>query len=289
MTDVETRKIPEQEDIPSLKSRLEETRKKKEEWFKKKEDLKLETANLIKQIKALKTSSDSSTKSISQIRAERDKYNSEVKDLIQTVRHINKEKNDKLAKAKLKVDPSSIKSQIKKLEFKIETEALSFDKEKKLMREINDLKRQYRDMKEVVVASDKLSKVSKQIDEAKSKAEDFHKQMRDSLSKNKKGYGEFMKLSKKISELKGTQEMAFKNFTNFKKEFSDISKLLKDKLGERQAEVSKRVKEREGVKKVRAEDNKKKLDEKIKAVEEKMRSRKVLTTEDLIAFQGSDQ
>lgn len=289
MTDAEARKIPEKEDIPSLKSRLEEARKKKEEWFRKKEDLKLETANLIKQIKVLKMRSDSSTKSISQIKAERDKCNEEVRELILKAGPINKERKDKLAKAKLKIDPSSIKSQIERLEFKIETDALSFDKEKKVMKQINELRKQYGEMKEVIAVSDKLSKVSRQIDAAKTKAEDFHKQMRDSLSKNRRGYSEFMKLSKKISELKGTQEMAFKNFTGFKKEFSEISRLLKDKLGERQAETRKQAKEREGIKKVKADDNKKKLDEKIKAVEEKVRSRKILTTEDLIAFQGSNQ
>ncbi|MFH0752383.1 MAG: hypothetical protein V1914_02170 [archaeon] len=289
MTDVKARKLQENEDLPSLKSKLEEIRQKKEEWFKKKEDLKLDIANLIKQIRGLKNKGDSSNKSISQIKAERDRCNEEVGELIKKVKKLNDEKKEKLAKTKSKMDPELIKGCIDKLEFVIETEAPSFDKEKKIMREINDLRKQYAETKDIVVMNSKFNELSKKIEETKKRAEEFHEQLKKNISDNRRGYGDFMNLSKKITELKETQEKAFENFTNFKKEFSEINNLLRDKLSEKQVEREKKVKEKEKTKKSKERDEKRKLDEKVKEVEEKLKKNKILTTEDLIAFQGSDQ
>lgn len=289
MTDAEANKSRGNEDLPSLRSKLEELRNKKEEWFKKKEDLKLDIANLIKQIKGLKNQSDSSSKSVSELKAERDKCNVEVHELIKKVKVLNKEKREKLAKSRLTVDPSTIKSQIQKLELRIETEAPSFEQEKRIMKQINSLKRQQVEAKDVMGTFDKLEKLSKQIDEAKAKAEGFHQQLKDRLNQNKKGYGEFMDISKRINELKVTQEKAFENFTKYKREFSEVNKLLRDKAAMKDAEKRAKAKRRTDEKRARQDIEKQKLKEKADAVEEKLKEKKVLTTEDLIAFQGSDR
>jgi len=287
MTDAEVKQSPEQnKDLPSLKSKLEELRNKKEDWFKKKEDLKLDIANLIKQIKGLKTKSDSSSKPISEIKSERDKCNNEVRELIKNFKVLSKEKEEKLSKLKSPADPAAITAQIDRLERRIETEAPSFEKEKELMKAIKSLRKQRDETKGVSSVYDSMRKLSKQIDEAKMKAEGFHKQLTDRLKENKKGYGDFMALSKRITDLKLEQEKAFENFTKFKKEFSELSKTLNDKLKEKQTERKAQTKEFEGVKKVRKEQDEKLLKEKVDAVEEKLKKKRVLTTEDIIAFQG---
>lgn len=289
MTDAEAKKSQSEEDLPSLRSKLEELRNKKEEWFKKKEDLKLDIANLIKQIKGLKNRSDSSSKSVSELKAERDKCNAQVQELIKKVRQLNKEKKEKLAKSKLTVDPSAIKPQIQRLELKIETEAPSFEQEKRIMKQIKFLKKQREEAKDVMGVFENLEKISRQIDEAKAQAEGFHRQLKDRLAENKKGYSEFMELSKKINELKVIQENAFGNFTKYKREFSEVNRLLRDKAAVKEAERKVKAKKKVEEKKMREEIDKRKLKEKVEEVEEKLKKKKVLTTEDLIAFQGTDQ
>lgn len=290
MTDAEVKQSPEQnEDLPSLKSKLEELHNKKEEWFKKKEDLKLDIANLIKQIKGLKTKSDSSSKPISEIKSERDKCNNEVRDLIKSFKVLSKEKEEKLSKLKSPMDPEAISAQIERLERRIETEAPSFEKEKELMKTIKSLRKQREETKGVSAVFDSMRKLSKQIDDTKMKAEGFHKQLTDRLKDNKKGYGEFMALSKRITELKLEQEKAFENFTRFKKEFSELSKTVNESFKKRQTEHKIKAKEFEGVKKVRKDEEQKLIKEKVHAVEEKMKKKRVLTTEDIIAFQGIEE
>lgn len=294
MTDAEAGKDQDKKaDLDSQQSKLEELKQKKEEWFKKKEDLKAEINALITQIKGLKSKGDTSGGSISQIKAERDKHNNEVHELISQAKKLNKEKQDKIAKSKIEFDPSMIKSQIHKLETQIETEAPSFEKEKKMMKQINVLRRQYDETKEINVVVEKLNKLSKQIDEAKEKAEGFHNQMRQRINDNKAGYGEFMTLSKKINDLKAVQEQAFANFTTFKKEFSELNRSLKEKFNgireQRHAQRQAKSKEYEEHNEAKRKSDEKKLKEKAEEVEEKLKTKKVLTTEDLIAFQGANQ
>lgn len=290
MTDAEVKQDPGQnQDLPSLKSKLEELRKNKEEWFKKKEDLKLGIASLINQIKGLKSKSDSSSKSISELKSERNRCNDVVRDLIKKFKDLSKEKEEKLSKLKFKVDPEAISAQIDRLERRIETEAPSFEKEKELMKSIKSLRKQKDEAKGVSAVLDSMRKLSKQIDEAKAKAEDFHGQLTGKLKESKGGYGEFIALSKRINGLKGMQEKAFENFVRFKKEFSELNARVSEKSKEMDAERRVKVKEFKRVRSVKKHEEEKILKKRVEAVEEKLKKKRVLTTEDILAFQGMEE
>ena len=75
-----------QKEISNLKNKLNEIDKEKELWFKKKEDLKLDISSLIKQIKDIKSIKDKSNIDIIELKKERDKYNDEVKLLINEIK-----------------------------------------------------------------------------------------------------------------------------------------------------------------------------------------------------------
>ena len=168
---------------------------------------------------------------------------------------MSKEKEEKLAKLKIDIDPGMIKSQIDKLERRIETDAPSFEKEKELMKQIKSLRKQLNETKGVTDVHDKMRAISKQIDAAKDKAESFHKQLTERLQKNKSGYNEFMTISKKINELKAVQEKAFENFTTFKKEFSEMNRQLNEKYKEKHAERKVKAKQYDNFKQSKKQDD----------------------------------
>ncbi len=290
MTDAEVKQDPGQDqDLPSLKSKLEELRKNKEDWFKKKEDLKLDIANLIKQINGLKSKSDSSSKSISELKFERGRCNSEVRDLIKRFKDLSREKEEKLSKLKSKIDPEAISAQIDRLERRIETEAPSFDKEKELMKSIKSLRKQKDEAKGVSAVLDSMRKLSKQIDGAKAKAEDFHRQLTGKLKESKGSYGEFIVLSKRINDLKGMQEKAFENFIKFKREFSELNARVGEKSKVMDAERRVKVRESKRARSVKKQEEEKILKKRVEEVEEKLKKKRVLTTEDILAFQGMEE
>lgn len=272
--------------IKELRDKLNDLNQKKEEWFKKKEELKAQIGQTISQIKEAKGENDTLNKDISGFKKSRDEFNSKVKDLIARIKDLNKQKDEMIAKAKFKGNPSEIKSRIDKLEESLETQAVSFDKEKKIMKEINALKKQYESVKGIDKVLNEIDDISRQITEAKKKGDEFHNMLRGNTSANKESYEKFMKLSKDISKLKKTQEEAFNTFIKFKQEYADVSRELKEKL-----ELLNGVHETEGAERKQYKREKKaemarELKKKAREVEEKFRKGKVLTTEDLITFQG---
>ncbi|MBT4397549.1 hypothetical protein HOD38_04740 [archaeon] len=275
-----------QKEITSLKTKLDELNAHKEEWFKKKEELKDKIAQLIKSVKSVKSNNDTFSDKIKKFKDEREKYNKEVRGLIKKIKEINDKKKDKLQKLKIK-DPDSVKKQIAQLETNLETEALSFSKEKQLMKQIKDLKKKIAGVKDLDELQGESKGLSEKIDTTKKKAEDFHNKIKETLKDNKDGYKEFNSISKEINTVKKEQEDAFDKFITYKQEFSELNKKLREKQKMVKGLYGKDKDKKDKVRKKKQQIDEQKIEEKSKAVEEKIKKKKVLTTEDLIAFQGS--
>jgi len=222
------------EEISDLKAKLNDIGQKKEDWFKKKEDLKLEIARLIAKIKDARTNKDQVDSKINELRDNRDKANKEVQGLIVKI----KELNNKTDSSGIKKDrPEFIKAQMDKLETALETQAFDFEKEKKVMKQINDLKKKYTQSNAAYSAQKDARDISKSIEEAKKTADEFHNQLKNYLKEHKEN--NFGRLSKEINQIKKIQEDAFANFIKFKQEFAVINKQLKEKLDAVKAEHEK--------------------------------------------------
>jgi len=272
--------------IFEIKEYLNKLNKEKEHWFTQKEKLKKELADYAHKIKEFKTKRDEKNISIQQLRKQRDKHNSEVKSLIKRLKSLNQEKNNVLKKYNLKIDPTKIHEQINKLERKIET-TTDYKKEKKLMEQIKKLKRAYDESEEVVKISEKINALSDEIAKSKKKADEFHKRIIDYTKE--RPYSKFIEMTKKITHLKKEQEEAFNKFIKLKNLYYKQHKLLKinqqelEKIRKKldKAKLLKIVEKKEMAKEI--------LRQKTKAVEEKIKQGKKLTTEDLIAFQSEDK
>lgn len=272
--------------INELRNKLNELNEKKEEWFKKKEDLKAQIAETISKIKSAKGQNDVLSKDISEFKAKRDEFNNQVRELIAKIKELNNKKDEMLAKAKFQGNPVELKSRIDRLEQSLETQAYSFDKEKKIMKEINTLRKQYDSVKGVDSVVKEINEVSRQITEAKKKGDEFHNKLRENTGANKDSYESFMHLSKDIGKLKKTQEEAFNNFIKFKQEYAEISRQLKEKFGEMKGAEAAEGVERKNKQREKKDEMSRQLHEKAKGVEEKLKNKKVLTTEDIITLQG---
>ncbi|MBI2667771.1 hypothetical protein HYX17_03290 [Candidatus Woesearchaeota archaeon] len=264
-------------EISILKNKLNESNKEKEKWFSKKENLKDEIKELVKQIKNIKNISDTTTKGINDYRKERDNYNDKVRQLVKEIKKLNGEKKEIFSKLNVK-DPVKIKKDIDRLEESIEIEAFSFDKEKEIMKKIKGLKKIYQESSQATELLDKIDGISEEIEDTRKKAQDIHEKFIDSLKGNKETFNSFMELSKKISNLKREQEEAFENFINFKKEFSTMNNIIKEKILELNV-IQNKLDDDRKEEKVKIYERQKSI------VEEKLKSKKKLTTEDLIVFQ----
>lgn len=275
-------------EIFELKNKLNSVNDQKEFWFKQKEGLKKDIGGLIHQVKKIKLVKDRSSEEIQELKKQRDKYNKEVKDLIHEIKEVNKIKEQKLKESKIKIDPSKIQERIDSLELNIETEAPSFKEEKRIMKQIKDLKKVQKETAGLSDIVNKSKELSNKIEEAKTKAESYHKKILDQAKGSKLSYEDFLKISKEITALKEKQEEAFQKFIDSKKDFQEVNTKLQTKLSESKniPQIPNNFKE---TKKEKQEAKlKEKLEQKSEQVEEKLKKKKKLTTEDLLVFQGNE-
>ncbi len=271
------------EEVSDLRSKLNITDVKKESWFNKKEELKKYIIDSINKIRQLRSRKNKSDLYIQRLKAERDSYNKKVKDLIENIKNVNKEKLTILKKHKIDLDPSKINEKIQKLEEKIETEAIPIEAEQKIMKQIKELKKIQTDISSFLNNSRSLSE---DIEKSKQKAEEAHNKLKEELEKKKKGYEEFIALSKEIDKLRVEQEQAFKNFLEHKKQFLELNNKLKDKLLSISKFQQQMIQVRYYGEEKKQEVEDKQIEEKAKLVEDKIRNKKKLTTEDLLVFQN---
>ena len=271
-------------EINNLKSDLSKIRNEKENWFKEKEGLKKQISDSIKKVKTVKQNKDSFNIVFDDLKINRDKLNNKVKGLIEEIKKLRDDRKKIVKELGIRLAPGKIRDRIKFFEEKIETEVLSLKKEQKFMQEIKDLRKAFGESKIISEVDEKIENLSELINKTKDKAQEYHIKLKEHLKKHKKSssYKDFISLSRQIEFLKSSQQKAFNMFIDFKNKFLALNKLLRYKLFEERS-----IKGKLENRKIKQEQDKQKkekelLDKKYKEVEEKLKTKKKLTTKDLL-------
>lgn len=273
-------------EIALLREKLTQVGKEREEWFERKENLKRRIANLISQSKEIRDSRDKAAKDQEESYKKRDEINSKVKDLVNEYNKLYYERKKVLKEHNVKQDPDKLRRNIDYYETIIETEAITFKKEKKLMDYIRGLKKALEETKVADEINSRMDKFSKQISEFKKQSNEFHKKGNESYYKHRDKMREFNNLSKKITAFNKLQEKAFGNFVKLKEEYSSVSGQLKEKLKETSKETEKAKQAKKTIETKKKQDENQIIEAKMKQAEEKLKSGGKLTQDDLVAFQG---
>ncbi|MBI2107100.1 hypothetical protein HYT57_03880 [Candidatus Woesearchaeota archaeon] len=270
-------------EISELKNQLNLLNEEKEKWYREQHKLKVTLQEEIKKIKVIKNIADKSGLEIKDARKARDSENHKVKSLITKIKELRERKVLLLKKYNVK-EPEKVHSQIEQLERKIETEALSPDQEKKVMKQINSLKKMFGKDSELEAVIQDIKDVSAKLDDAKKKADELHKKLQD--TKKEGGYRGFKESSKKITEIKNKQQEAYHKFLDVKKKFLEVDEEIKGKLKLLNTQKKSENVKREVEKKKVETMNIAKIHRLAQKVEEKIKKGQKITTEDLLAFQA---
>ena len=292
-----------QEEKKELFNKLDETKKtiqrlrdslnlidsQKEQWFLKKEAIGRQIVALISEAKKAKTERNIFTDSAKKSKSERQTFVVSLKEKIELLNILNQQKAELMKKFDIKDDPEFLKREIEKLEYGLETNVCSFEKEKQMMKRIKSLKKRYSETKDVSGVNERIRELSKDVRKLKRDAEEKHKEVQKSAQQSQQFHTTVLDVGKRIEDLKGEEEEAHKKFADFKQEFNDVNAKLKEQLTilnqfNQQLSLTKEDARKE---------NKQKIEEELKSkeeiVQEKFRSGKKLTTEDiLILQQGQD-
>ena len=273
-------------EISNLKDTLEKTREEKEDIYQKRNSLREKVGGRIKEIKELKSKKDKDSLGLQEEFREKDVINKEIGILINNIKALNEKR--RIIKKEVKIDknPDMLKSLINKLEEKIETEVLSIEEEKRVMKRLNKLKSEYKEIKVIVDLNNEYNKMSEDIDFKKKKLNDLKNKIKDNMEKNSE-YEGFMKISKEIFETKNEISALNNQYFQYKSDILKNNILLKEKLKE--LNDIKNDLDLIDKKLLEEKENKKQdiISQKKSVVEEKLRMGHKLSTEDLITFQAS--
>ncbi|MBS3097910.1 hypothetical protein J4209_03905 [Candidatus Woesearchaeota archaeon] len=276
-------------EVSVLKTELNQIDEQKELSFQNKERYSREIENLIREAKEKKVKRDLLTKQVKEDKEKRQKLNEEIKKSISEIKKLNEEKEEVIKKHKIKEDPSIIRAEIEKLEGRIETDIMPFEKEKELMKRIKELKGAYGRSKEISSIWEKGHALSKNIDNLRKEAEEAHIRIQNRAKESQSKHEEMLEISKKIDDLREKEEKDFQKFIGLKRKFNEINEKLKEKLlemGKLKEEVDKHKTE---TKKKMKEEEDKILKDKEEFVQEKIKKGEKLTTEDILVFQNLDR
>jgi|SRR3989338_197912 len=270
-------------DISELKKKVNSLNEEKEKLYREQTELRKRTREEVDSIKLLKSETDEYNTETTELRNKRDSENKRVRSLIEKIKELREKKKLILKKYDIK-DPERVHKKIEELESKIETEALSPSQEKKLMKEINTLKKIFGKDSELERVMKEIKEVSKMLDESKAKGDECHNKLQEIRKKG--GYKGFKKISKTITELRKNHKEVYDKFLKTKQQYHQSNKELKDKLKQvndtRKKERVKKEKEKEKTDSL----NVIKLHELAKEVEAKLKKKQKITTDDLLAFQA---
>jgi len=283
-------------DINSLKNELNAFDKQKEECFELVRQNKKYIDELQNKVKNLKKERNSLTDSVKTLKQHRDEFNKQLKEKIDAFKKVIPKKKEK---PKVHINVGFLKKEIKAMEYKIETEGLSFDKEQKLMKVIKERKKQI-DENSYGGLSENARNLSKEIDEIRKKADESHRTMRAKADESQKKHEEVIKSSNELRNLENKQKEYEFKIRECKRKIDEINQKLGAKLEQavenkvRQKEQQKKQKEhhqerryKKGKKDYSYKQHKHvNIEEMQKKTEEKLKKGQKITTDDLLAFQN---
>ncbi len=285
-----------QQDIAQTKRKWNQAFSEREEAAIKGKEIGRKISKIISEVRKHKAERNKLNQSIKALKAERDTKNKITNDLIAKAKSLNKEKLDMASKHEVKGDPGQIKRDLDRLNMKLETEAVSFENEKKMMKLINDLKKKYAQVKEVSKVWAEMHDLNDKINDARKEAKKVHDEIQKLADESEKKHNQVIELSKQVDALKEEEAKAVEEFEAKRKAFEEIDKELNEKLGH-SAEMMRKQEEFEQRKR-ESEQNKRQskrdrvdaiISEKVKEVEEKISKKKKLTTQDLLAYQAKNE
>jgi len=264
------------QEVRQLKQRLNQLNDQKEGFFSEREQVGNQIKQLISEIQEEKKKRNTLTDEVKLSKIERDKLNKEIQEKVKVIKDI--------APVHSRVNPHQLKRTIEKLEENIEISGMNFNEEKKLMKKIKELKKEYDKVKEI----EEARSVGKALSKLRKSADSIHKSVQIKAEESQKTHEGIIETSQSIDELKKKETALREQFLAKKKEFSETNAQLKEKLfilSKSNANVQEVKKEK---RKTREAQQKQTLQEKKLLVEEKFAKGEKLTNEDLLILQGAE-
>ena len=158
-------------EIRSLKQRLNQLNDQKEALFSQKEQISTQIRTLIVEVKSSKEKRNTLTDEVKDSKKQREALHKGLREKVGSL----KELQQQTPRGSYEQSPGQLQREIDRLDERIETTVMSFDQEKKLMKEIKELKKLYNEQKEQTKGWEQTHSLSKDVSKQRKKADAVHK------------------------------------------------------------------------------------------------------------------
>ncbi len=273
-------------EVQELKTKVAAANKKKEAAFRKKQEVGKQIAEKIGEITGSRSERNAITGEVRELKRQRDTLNQQIREKVAEIKTLTAANQDVMDRFDRKNNPMALQKMIEALEFKLETQPMGFEAEQKLTKKIKDLKKQFNEVKGKAAVFEQLRERSKEIDALKREANKYHRQVQEHAQSSQSKHEALLTESKEIDDYKKQEEGRYQEFLVLKKVYVDLNQQLKDRVAELQAIKDVLNKQNVKIKEEQKEEELKTLKERAQEAEEKVKNRKKLTTEDILALQG---
>ena len=263
-------------EIHLLSVQLKELGEQKETKYKEKEAINQSLNNYIKDAKELRDKKKEIDIKISELKGKRQILNKESSDMFSKFREVKAA----AVPNKKRVSPSNIQRQIEKIEFTIQTEALSFEREKKLMHQLKQLKAELQELK---IEDEKFKEVRDFRDNIRTKKNDadtIHADIQNLATESSEIFKKLTERSENIANAKAEREKINQILQALKEQLSDVDSRLADMLQQWSELTSLPAFTEQGAIP--------ELQKKAENAMEKLKTKRKLTKEDILAMQGQN-
>ena len=267
-------------EVSELRAQLTSLNIEKEKIYQELRSFGQQARAIMGNITKIKEERDQLTTQVKSLKEEREKLNEVVKEKSHDKQDVLDKKKELLEGAPRTENPGRLKAEIARLEMKIQTEVMPFNKEQQLTKHIKELKAKVKQVGELGEAWKEVHAVSANFSQARKNANDIHQQIQTIAQQSQEKHQQMNTFYDQIKQVRQQEKPAKQKYLELKSKLEEGKKKF-DELVARVNELAKLFHEDD------EKSFKAKAHEKSVQVQEKLKSGKKLRMEDILAFQAS--
>jgi len=214
-----------------LKAERDDLNKKAQTWAERRNRIHEEIRKIRLLIRDLKQRRDSLNKEVKHLKALRKVELERRDEILEEIRELRKERN-RIAAGKPPRSQSYLENQIKRIEWKIQTEPLPLDAERKLIDQIKILEAQLEVYRRIGSINNKIAELRKEADKLKAEALNYRSRILEISAESQEFHLKMLKRIEEAKELKAKADEMHQRYAENKEKVKAINLEIKKTLGE---------------------------------------------------------
>jgi len=214
-----------------LKAERDDLNKKAQTWAERRNRIHEEIRKIRLLIRDLKQRRDSLNDEVKHLKALRKVELERRDEILEEIRELRKERN-RIAAGKPPRSQSYLENEIKRIEWKIQTEPLPLDAERKLIDQIKILEAQLEVYRRIGSINNKIAELRKEADKLKAEALNYRSRILEISAESQEFHLKMLKRIEEAKELKAKADEMHQRYAENKEKVKAINLEIKETLGE---------------------------------------------------------